>query len=653
MIKYKNLGIRAKLFVTTLFINAAVIVVILVMVNNKVHTLISDNTEKIASVIGQEWAKEAKSFLEAPLLETRSTAKLFEGELNADTKDKLSREQVNAMLRNYIVQSPEYLGICVCFEPNAFDGLDSQYANTTGHDTSGRFIPYWTRGDGSGLLEPLVSYDVEGEGDYYFLPKNEGHEVILEPYEYTIDNKTVSLTSLVVPIKVDDKFVGIVGTDISLDAIVEKFSQISLYNSGYLALFTQNGTLLASKDSADINKNVSEITDNKIIVDGVKNKKNFTTDYVSPKTNAEFLVVGVPFEIGQTQNTWMITAFIPKVEVFADIRALTFWTIVSGIIAILTISLSLWLIAGAIARSIKLGMDFVKEVANGDLTKTIDLDQTDEVGRMTAALLNMIKKLIIVVQDIRSGSDMLATASVQISSSTQQLSQSSTEQASSVEEVSATMEEIASNITQNAHNADETKKITMLAQKGITEVNAYSLKSIEASKIIADKIQIINDIAFQTNILALNAAIEAARAGDKGKGFAVVASEVRKLAERSKIAADEIVTLTNNSVSYAEGAGKLLSDTIPQLEMAFQLVQGIANATTEQTDGANQVNTSVEQLNEIAQRNAATAEEIASSAVELNSQAERLKELVAYFKIDESEDPLKEKILPFLKRKKY
>ena len=455
----------------------------------------------------------------------------------------------------------------------------------------------------------------------------------MEPYEYAIDNKTVSMTSLVVPIKVGGRFVGITGIDISLETILKRFSQISFYNGGYVGLFTSEGILLASKDKEDINKNVGEITDKKIFIDGIKNKKKFTTDFVSSKTNEEFLVVGEPFEIGKTNTSWMITAFIPKDEIFAELRSLSFLIILSGIIAILTVSVSLWLIAGAISRSIKLGMEFAKDVANGDLTKTIHLDQNDEVGKMTTALANMIQKLIGAVKDIRNGSDMLASASRQISSATQQLSESSTQQASSVEEVSATMEQMASNINQNANNADETQKITILAQKGIKEVSIYSTKSIEASKIIADKIQIINEIAFQTNILALNAAVEAARAGEKGKGFAVVASEVRKLAERSKYAADEIVDLANNSLSYAKGAGNLLNNTLPQLEQAFQLVQGITIASMEQTNGANQVNNSVQELNEIAQLNAASAEEIASSALQLNIHAERLKEMVTYFKI--------------------
>jgi methyl-accepting chemotaxis protein len=197
------------------------------------------------------------------------------------------------------------------------------------------------------------------------------------------------------------------------------------------------------------------------------------------------------------------------------------------------------------------------------------------------------------------------------------------------------MEEMASNIQQNTDNAQQTDKIATSASSSIAKVSKASEESTASIKNIADKILIINDIAFQTNILALNAAVEAARAGEHGRGFAVVAAEVRKLAERSKIAADEINVLAKNSVKVTEESAVLLNQIIPEIEKTAKLVQEISAASIEQTSGADQINNAIQQLNTITQQNAAASEELATSAEEMASQAEQLQDIISYFTVDD------------------
>jgi len=258
-------------------------------------------------------------------------------------------------------------------------------------------------------------------------------------------------------------------------------------------------------------------------------------------------------------------------------------------------------------------------------------ERNDELGELVSALSAMATNLKGIVESITSGADNIVSSSNQLSSTSQQLSQGANEQASSVEEVSSSMEEMVSNIQQNTDNANQTEAIAKKALSGINDVATQAKKSLEANRIIAEKIRIINDIAFQTNILALNAAVEAARAGEHGKGFAVVAAEVRKLAERSKNAADEIVSLAQTSHELAEGAGGRMTELIPDIEKTTRLVQEISAASHEQSNGAEQINNAIQQLNDVTQQNAAASEELATNAEELAGQAQQLKDMVSYF----------------------
>ncbi|QHT72276.1 HAMP domain-containing protein [Rhodocytophaga rosea] len=303
------------------------------------------------------------------------------------------------------------------------------------------------------------------------------------------------------------------------------------------------------------------------------------------------------------------------------------------IIVIVVMGVSYWIIT-SIAKSLILAKEAIKAVAEGDLTIKVDTTTKDEIGELLQYLQNMVYKLKSVISHVTTASETIGSASLQMNSSSGQLSQGATEQAASAEEVSSSMEEMTSNIQQNTDNAQQTEKIALQAALDIQEGSLAVNQTVESMKTIAKKISIIEEIAKQTNLLALNAAVEAARAGEHGKGFAVVAAEVRKLAEKSQLAATEINILSSTSVEIAEKSGKLLEAIVPNIEKTSRLVQEIAASSMEQFSGAEQINSAVQQLNQVIQNNAASAEETAASSEELSTQAAQLKTTIAFFKID-------------------
>ena len=295
--------------------------------------------------------------------------------------------------------------------------------------------------------------------------------------------------------------------------------------------------------------------------------------------------------------------------------------------------LAAWIVTRSITRPIGEALEVASRIAEGDLTASVKVDSTDEVGQLLSAMQAMTDKLAQIITEVRTSADSLSGAAGQISATSQSLSQASSEQAASVEETSASMEEMSSSVTQNAENAKVTDGMAIKAAREANEGGAAVGQTVHAMKQIAGKIGIIDDIAYQTNLLALNAAIEAARAGEHGKGFAVVAAEVRKLAERSQVAAQEIGELAGGSVELAEKAGKLLDEIVPSIQKTSELVQEIAAASTEQSGGVGQINTALGQLSQLTQQNASASEELAATAEEMSGQAEQLQQLMAFFRL--------------------
>ncbi|MBK6999747.1 MAG: HAMP domain-containing protein [Rhodoferax sp.] len=349
-------------------------------------------------------------------------------------------------------------------------------------------------------------------------------------------------------------------------------------------------------------------------------------------------------ELGKRLNTEMVQA-----QERARANAQRNKILAYGIMILFTaagVAGGLWL-SRQIIQPLAVAVQVADQVARGDLGNTIEVTHQDEIGDLLRSLQHMQTKLARVIINVRKGSETVATASAEIASGNQDLSARTEQQASALEETAASMEQLGATVRQNADNARQANQLAMgastVAVTGGEVVGQVveTMKGInEASRKISSIIQVIDGIAFQTNILALNAAVEAARAGEHGRGFAVVASEVRSLAGRSAEAAREIKSLINTSVERVEQgttlvdqAGSTMQEVVSSIRRVTDIVGEISSASQEQASGVAQASEAVTQMDHATQQNAALVEEMAAAASSLKAQAQELVQVVSSFKL--------------------
>jgi methyl-accepting chemotaxis protein len=370
-----------------------------------------------------------------------------------------------------------------------------------------------------------------------------------------------------------------------------------------------------------------------LLVDAGKGRGSPYIDYYFPRAGQEQPSPKLGFAKGFEPWGWVIGTGVYTDDVNAAVwkKAALYLAITAAVLGFLIV-VGVVLVRG-ILQGVAQSVRAAESLARGDLSSRAATSRTDEIGELLASIDHVGVTLAGIITEVRSAADSLSSASEQVSATSQSLSQGASEQAASVEETSAAIEQMSASIAQNTENAKVTDGMAGSAARDAEHGGQAVAETAHAMKSIAQKIGIIDDIAYQTNLLALNAAIEAARAGEHGKGFAVVAAEVRKLAERSQVAAREIGEVAGSSVELAEKAGKLLDEMVPSIKKTADLVQEITAASQEQAGGAAQINSAMSQLNQTTQQNASASEELSATAEEMSSQAEQLQQLMGFFKV--------------------
>ena len=462
----------------------------------------------------------------------------------------------------------------------------------------------------------------------YFIEGMKGKNYISKPLLNKITG--VPFVAVAVPVlSYNNEIVGVLSFLVKIGFLSELVTNSTIGETGYAYILDSSGIFIAHPDPATIMKSdVNNLTGMEAYAKKIKTDDQGIERYIyqGEKKTSGFHRMEL--------TGWTVNLTLPDKEYMRPVYRLWYMVGILSIVFVLIAVVFFIVFSRSISKPIIRAQQLTQAIAKGDLTVTVDINRGDEIGKLASGLSDMIGHLNEIVADVKNAADYVSTGSRELSNSAQQLSEGATEQASAAEEVSSSMEEMDSSIKQNSDNAVSTDAIAQQAAREANESGEAVQKTVAAMRLISEKINIIEEISRQTNMLALNAAIEAARAGDAGKGFAVVASEVRKLAERSQVAAADITELSSSSMAVAETAGVKIEALVKNIQQTADLVQEINASSREQALGAGQINTAIMQLDQVIQHNASSSEELAATAEELSSQSDHLLDTMRFFKIE-------------------
>jgi methyl-accepting chemotaxis protein len=601
----------------------------------------------------------------------------------AQIPDNTRRDYFNQILVRYLADHSNLLAAWTCWETNAFDGRDNQFIGTAGHDKTGRYVPYWYRdGNNKIALEPLVDYDTPGAGDYYLLAKQTRQPVIVEPYLYPVGGVTKLITSVVIPLMEDGRFVGVVGVDVLIADIQKKTTTIKLFD-GVFAFFSKDGTVIAHPDQNRLGRNMRE-TEGDVLgddlprfIDAVTSGKPFMTQRESSLFPGETLIISEPIMLGDTGKSWSVALALPMDNLLIVVTNLMQQMLFISIAGLVLMIALIWLLSRSIAHPLREVVAVLEDIASGegDLTRQLPVKGNDEITHLATAFNRFVDKIHGLVSQTTDAVAQITTAAAHLSDGSENANaqverqRTETEQvAAAMHEMTATVQEVARNANSAAHAARDANQeagkgerivqntvaaIEMLARD--IEAAAEVIRRLETdSDTIGKVLDVIRSIAEQTNLLALNAAIEAARAGEQGRGFAVVADEVRTLASRTQESTKEIQTMIERlqagaesavtamqlsrsrsveTVTQAGQAGAALNSIAAAIVRIDDMNTQIASAAEEQSAVAEEINRNVSNITQSVESTSQGSRSIAQSSEQLAQLANELQMRLRQFRI--------------------
>ncbi len=666
---YRNMRMIGKIVLPVTVMLILALGVLSWQIQSRSASAIQDVAQRELAALAGQHANAIKAFFEGPLTQAQAVADATSAAFQQ--KQPITRELYLAMLRGIEQSTPITIASGAAFEPNAFDGNDAAFANATGCDAQGRFIPYLPA---VGKIVPLEDLETS---DYYAKPKSRNRSFITDPGPYNVNGKDVLMTTASAVIKVDGKFRGIALVDTPLDNIVERVKKVKAYDSGSASLLTQEGIIIAHRDNSRTMKSVfdtNQVADASGLRKAMERGDNFIG--LHDKEGKMSFYYYEPLHFDGTGQTWYFCVSAPLDEVLAEAASIRLMTMVFSAAVLLLALLVIFLVVRASVKPLGVLAGAAKEIAGGNLRVEIK-DETfgGEVKELSSALKEMIASLLRNIAEAEQLSadakaqaekaqeatreaetmrhaaenakregmlaaagrledvvSIISSASNQLSAQIEESERGSQEQASRVGETATAMEEMNSTVLEVARNAgaaadasartkiqaEEGAVIVREAVSGIQNVQEVSLALKEDMSLLASQADsiseimgVISDIADQTNLLALNAAIEAARAGEAGRGFAVVADEVRKLAEKTMASTTDVgKTVTNIQ--------KSVSQSMVQVDRAVELIAAATEKSNKSGEALGSIVVTVDDAADQVRAIAAASEQQSATSEEIN-----------------------------------